>query len=189
MRVCDNRYQRDRLRFDVAVQFIEREARTQTIRQWTGLSDDRIRKLYHSYVREKGGPSLRRRRGKSPQQATYFLRTTRMRQDASWLASVCALTGMLPLTPATSGMRAAPTVQRAQWLCQTYDAYRALVPMPMLSFEHVISLVSALASHEELVLASCQTCSASMIIDRLSPSVPNCFACNSRRLDECSVVR
>ena len=32
--------------------FIRHEARTHTIRAWTGLSDDRIRKLYRSYLCE-----------------------------------------------------------------------------------------------------------------------------------------
>ena len=45
MRISDDRYSRDRSRFDVAMQFIRHEARTHTIRAWTGLSDDRIRKV------------------------------------------------------------------------------------------------------------------------------------------------
>ena len=49
MRVSDDRYTRDRERFDLALRLIRHEARTFTIRQWTGLSDDRIRKLYRSY--------------------------------------------------------------------------------------------------------------------------------------------
>ena len=50
MRVSDDRYTRDRQRLDLALRLIRHEARTFTIRQWTGLSDDRIRKLYRSYV-------------------------------------------------------------------------------------------------------------------------------------------
>jgi hypothetical protein len=49
MRVSDDRYTRDRQRLDLALRLIRHEARTFTIRQWTGLSDDRIRKLYRSY--------------------------------------------------------------------------------------------------------------------------------------------
>jgi hypothetical protein len=45
MRVSDDRYTRDRLRLDLAQRLIHHEARTFTIRQWTGLSDDRIRKV------------------------------------------------------------------------------------------------------------------------------------------------
>ena len=54
MRVSDDRYARDRQKLDLAVRLIRHEARTHTIRQWTGLSDDRIRKLYRSYVSSGG---------------------------------------------------------------------------------------------------------------------------------------
>ncbi len=74
MRISDDRYNRDRQRLDIAMHFIRHEARTHTIRQWTGLTDDRIRKLYRSYLQD-GGHRVARHRGKSPQQAGYFLRT------------------------------------------------------------------------------------------------------------------
>ena len=45
MRVSDDRYSRDLHRMDLARRMIRLEARTFTIRQWTGLSDDRIRKV------------------------------------------------------------------------------------------------------------------------------------------------
>jgi hypothetical protein len=45
MRISDDRYNRERLSLDLALRFLRHEARTQTIRAWTGLSDDRIRKL------------------------------------------------------------------------------------------------------------------------------------------------
>jgi hypothetical protein len=49
MRISEDRYDRDRQRLELALRFLTHEARTQTIRVWTGLSDDRIRKLYKSY--------------------------------------------------------------------------------------------------------------------------------------------
>jgi hypothetical protein len=45
MRISDDRYSRDRQRYDLALRFIQHEARTRTIRTWTGLTDDRIRKI------------------------------------------------------------------------------------------------------------------------------------------------
>ncbi len=41
MRISDDRYSRERLCLDLALRF-RHEARTQTIRAWTGLTDDRI---------------------------------------------------------------------------------------------------------------------------------------------------
>ena len=55
MRISDDRYSRDRLRLDLALRFIHHEARTHTIRAWTGLTDDRIRKLYRTYLHEADG--------------------------------------------------------------------------------------------------------------------------------------
>ena len=76
MRISDDRYSRDRLRLDLALRFIHHEARTHTIRAWTGLTDDRIRKLYRTYLFEAGGASVARHRGKSPRQAAFFTRSS-----------------------------------------------------------------------------------------------------------------
>ena len=51
MRVSDDRYTRDRQKFDLALRLIRHEARTFTIRQWTGLSDDR--KIGRASCRER----------------------------------------------------------------------------------------------------------------------------------------
>ena len=82
MRISDDRYSRDRLRLDLALRFIHHEARTHTIRTWTGLTDDRIRKLYRTYLQEAGGSGVPRHRGKSPRQAAFFTRSLRMRREA-----------------------------------------------------------------------------------------------------------
>ena len=74
MRITDDRYTRDRLRLDLALRLIGHEARTRTIRSWTGLTDDRIRKLYRSYVADAGRRDVRRHRGKSPRQNAFFMR-------------------------------------------------------------------------------------------------------------------
>ena len=68
MRITDDRYTRDRLKFDLALRLIRHEARTGTIRDWTGLSDDRIRKLFRSYAEQLGEHRVLRHRGKAPRQ-------------------------------------------------------------------------------------------------------------------------
>jgi len=35
MRICDDRYRRERLALELALRFLRHEARTQTIRAWT----------------------------------------------------------------------------------------------------------------------------------------------------------
>ena len=72
MRLTDNRYASERSQFELALRMIGHEARTRTIRECTGLSDDRIRKLFATYFRDTGATRIRRRRGKSPQQVGLF---------------------------------------------------------------------------------------------------------------------
>ena len=76
MRISDDRYSRDRLRLDLALRFIHHEARTHTIRAWTGLTDDRIRKLYRTYLYEAGGAGVANHHGKPPRPAVFFPRST-----------------------------------------------------------------------------------------------------------------
>src|SRR6201992_818539 len=101
MRISDDRYTRDRERMDLALRLIRHEARTHTIRQWTGLSDDRIRKLYHSYALD-GRDRVFRHRGKSPRQAAFFFRNSEVTFQAAQLASLFLLFGLL-----NEGMNAA----------------------------------------------------------------------------------
>lgn len=181
MRISDDRYQRDRQRLDVAVQFIEHEARTQTIRLWTGLTDDRIRKLYRSYLAERGGRLLPRHRGKSPQQIAHFVRTARLRQESALFASLCLMAEVIPAPEGTGAQgHAACNVQRALLLCRAYDTYLALVPHPSLSFEHAVFLVTALSRGDELRLAACTDCGAVVVADRLSLRVPRCSGCGGQ---------
>ena len=112
MRISDDRYSRDRLRLDLALRFIRHEARTHTIRAWTGLTDDRIRKLYRTYLCEAGGSAVTRHRGKSPRQAAYFTRSMRMRREAAVFAAVSILFGLI--TPQNTRMGANPVDRASQ---------------------------------------------------------------------------
>ena len=197
MRISDDRYSRDRQRLDVAMHFIHHEARTHTIRQWTGLTDDRIRKLYRSYLRE-GGRRVARHRGKSPQQAAFFLRTARLRHEAGALAALCCLVGALerrPAVPAASTpANVAPLggVARAAALCQAYEAYRAVVSAPAIGFEHAVLLVNALARGNELALGDCHGCGALLVVDALALRPARCALCaeaDPRRQAGCNSAR
>jgi hypothetical protein len=179
MRISDDRYSRDRQRLDIALRFIENEARTRTIRLWTGLTDDRIRKLYRSYLCEAGARHVLRHRGKSPHQAAHFLRTLRMRQETALLASICSMLGVLPGIGAPPlAPRLIPGIRRGQLLCQSYEVYRSLVGEPQISFEHAVFLVDSLARCEELAVGLCHACSALVVVDRLSLREPCCNACH-----------
>src|SRR5215472_1090026 len=117
MRISDDRYSRERARMELALRFLRYEARTQTIRAWTGLSDDRIRKLYRSYMGH-ARRLLPRHRGKSPHQVAYFTRSLRLQEETAALASVLSLLGVLP----PEGTAAA-ALSRGEALCQAFEAY------------------------------------------------------------------
>jgi hypothetical protein len=171
MRVSDNRYSRDRLRLDLALRLIRHQARTQTIRAWTGLTDDRIRKLYRSYL-DACGRSPCRPRGKSPRQSTFFTRSPQLREETTLLASLCCLLGVLPRGDAPAG-----TVPHGELVCQAFEVYHELVGAPRISFEHLVLLVTALAHGEELALQTCRGCGALIVVDRAGPACAHCSHC------------
>ncbi len=177
MRISDDRYNRDRLRLDVAMRFIRHEARTRTIRQWTGLTDDRIRKLYHSYL--QGGGRTARHRGKSPRQLAYFLRTARIRDEASALASLCYLVGLFDRPWQYPGAKYATDVDGAALLCRAYEGYRGALRDPAITFEHAVLLVGALARGNELRLGQCRDCGALLVVDSLGLRPSRCRLCST----------
>ena len=194
MRISDDRYSRDRLRLDLALRFIHHEARTHTIRAWTGLTDDRIRKLYRTYLYEAGGSPVARHRGKSPRQAAFFTRSSRMRREAAVFASVSSLFGLIT-RPSVSIDRAAqhaPTVARGALLCETFEVFCALVGESQISFEHAVFLLGALIAGDELRVAHCRDCSGVLVTDRLALRVPVCSECAGAKPklapDECAMA-
>jgi len=183
MRISDDRYSRDRLRLDLALRFIHHEARTHTIRAWTGLTDDRIRKLYRTYLCEADGPGVARHRGKSPRQAAFFTRSLRMRRESAVFASVSSLFGLLTRESiqVQSTSQPAPTVARGALLCEAFETYRALVGEPQISFEHAVFLLGALHSGDELRVAHCRDCAGVLVTDRLALRTPVCNDCSDER--------
>ena len=180
MRVSDDRYSRDRLRLDLALRFIQHEARTRTIRAFTGLTDDRIRKLYRSYCAHPVR-SVTRPRGKSPQQAAFFTRSPRVQQETAFLASLCSLLGALPQArePLRPAARTAgdPAVALGERVCQAFEAYRLIVPAARISFEHLILLLAALKRGDELRLTVCGSCGALLVVERLAARQNRCLYC------------
>ena len=179
MRISDDRYSRDRLRLDLALRFIHLEARTHTIRAWTGLTDDRIRKLYRTYLLEADGRGVARHRGKSPRQAAFFTRSVRMRRESAVFASVSSLFGLITRDTIMIQKAAmpAPSVLRGALLCEAFETYRALVGESQISFEHAVFLLDALQAGEELRVAQCRVCSGVLVTDSLALRPPACNDC------------
>jgi hypothetical protein len=195
MRISDDRYSRERLRMELALRFLKHEARTQTIRAWTGLSDDRIRKLYRSYL-SQSRRYLPRHRGKSPQQVSYFTRSQRLQHETAVLASVLSLLGVLPAAAAAAGASGVagagaaagagslgtgaplpPPLARGEQLCQAFEAYRMLLPSAQITFEHAVFLATALTRGDQLRLAGCSGCGSLMVAERFALRSQRCHHC------------
>jgi hypothetical protein len=202
MRISDDRYSRERARMELALRFLRHEARTQTIRTWTGLSDDRIRKLYRSYM-SHAHRHLPRHRGKSPHQVAYFTRSLRLQQESAVLASVLSLLGVVPpatqaaasppahasatataaaavsaAEPVTAPSAAAvPGLGRGELLCQAFEAFRLLLPSAQISFEHAVFLATALTRGDQLRLGGCSECGSLMVTERFPLRAARCQYC------------
>src|SRR5262245_21352712 len=165
MRISDDRYSRERLCLDLALRFLRHEARTQTIRAWTGLTDDRIRNLYRSYM-SRGAQFVPRHRGKSPHQVAYFMRSVRVQWETAQLASQLSLLCVVPTQPGPEMVVTLPTVARGEKLCYAYELYQATIPAAQISFEHAVFLAVALTKGDQLRLGGCRDCGGLMVIER-----------------------
>jgi len=197
MRLMDDRYSKDRARLELALRFLRHEARTQTIRAWTGLTDDRIRKLWRGYVRRPSTVTVApRHRGKSPYQVAYFTRSPRLKEETAVLASLLTLVGVMqsgalrseagesgPIgRPPTDQEQSQYGVARGLLLCQAFEAYRALIPSAQISFEHTVFLTMALSRGDQLRLDTCRECGGLVVMERFPVRDPRCRHCNRAAL-------
>jgi hypothetical protein len=178
MRVSDDRYTRDRQRLDLALRLIRHEARTFTIRQWTGLSDDRIRKLYRSYVMNLDSRRVCRHRGKSPRQAAFFFRNAELNFHSTQLASLYVIYGLLCGTDAgLEPQYRVGSLDSGALLCQAYEAYLELHSPAGISFEHAWFLLLALARRDEVAIGRCGVCGGVRLRDLLAKHKAACANC------------
>lgn len=177
MRISEDRYSRERLSLQLALRFLEHEARTQTIRAWTGLTDDRIRKLYKSYM-TRASRYVPRHRGKSPYQIAYFARSVRVQQETVWLASLLSLSGVIPAESNNEGCHLSPSVARGEALCNAFETFRAMVPSSQISFEHAVFLATTLTRGEQLRLGGCVDCGSLVVSERFPIREKRCHHCS-----------
>ncbi|HTV96558.1 MAG TPA: hypothetical protein VME42_11150 [Steroidobacteraceae bacterium] len=166
------------MHFLLAMRLIRHEARTFIIRQWTGLSDDRIRKLYRCYVLEADSYSVMRHRGKSPRQTAFFFRNPELCFQASQLASLFIVYGLL--YAGSLGLESRyrlGSLDSGALLCQAYEAYIELHTPARISFEHAWFLLMALARREEIGAARCAACGGVRLKDLLAKRQSSCANC------------
>jgi hypothetical protein len=179
MRLTDDRYANERSQFELALRMIRHEARTRTIRECTGLSDDRIRKLYCTYFRNSGVTGVRRRRGKSPRQITRFVKNADHQLQATTLVALYDA-GLLLRIDDRNRVHPCwprPDVEFGHRLCRAFETYLLLHERPLLSFEWAWTLLHSICGGDELYLAACARCSATYVQDAYALDLKTCPCC------------
>ena len=179
MRLTDNRYAAERSQFELALRMIGHEARTRTIKECTGLSDDRIRKLYTTYFRDRGDGAVRRRRGKSPQQVGRFVKNPTNQLEATTLIALFAASLLLRID---AGNRIhtcwpRPGVEYGHRVCRAFETYLLLHRTPKLNFEWAWNLLQNISRNDELYLAVCGGCQTSYVQDAYALDHRICPSC------------
>jgi hypothetical protein len=181
MRVTEDRYDRDRLRFDLALRMMRHGARNHTIRSWTGLTEDRLRKLYRAYLRHLPSGTVHRHRGKIPQFATYFLHSPALAFEATTLACLFRILGLLPRDGAADQFDStAFPLEQAEAFCQAYEAYLALQPRTRVTFEFAWFLFTSLVNKDGVKLSVCGRCSRLYLTDVSRIELAHCGCTASR---------
>lgn len=172
-----NRYLREKSRLELALRLIGHEARTGTIRRFTGFSDDRVRKLFDNYFRD-APTQVRRRRGKTPTQIFPLIKNAEIRLESTYLVAMMGLCGAWEndlSTRASSGL----SLDLGHRLCQAYENYLCLVPDPRLSFESAWSLYLNLVQGKDLGVDQCPGCERWYLFDALALAGRECPMCAS----------
>ena len=185
MRFTDDRYAGERHQFELALRMIRHEARTRTIRECTGLSDDRIRKLYATYFRDNGQSQIKRRRGKSPRQVMRFVKNPRNQLQSTTLVALfrAGLLIRIDVDDSVHPCWPRPDVEFGHRLCRAYESYLLLHDQPTLSFEWAWNLLQSISWNDELYLAICENCSARYVQDAYALDDATCPSCElSRRI-------
>ena len=180
MRLTDDRYASERRQFELALRMIGHEARTRTIRECTGLSDDRIRKLYSTYFRNAGRAGIKRRRGKSPRQVQHYVKSPVNQLQATTLVALYCASLLLRVDDddAVHCCWPRPDVDFGHRLCRAYETYLVLHEDARLSFEWAWNLLHCIAWNDELYLAVCDRCDARYVQDAYALDNRTCPACD-----------
>lgn len=184
MQMTQDRLGTERRRAELALRMIHHEARTCTIRACTGLSDDRIRRLYKTYAHGSNEQPVRRRRGKSPRQLTFFIRNTRAQFESSLLASAFTSFGLLQ-PPEVTPRRATVdpgSIEFGRLFCDAYETHQQLLHNPTLSFEHAWFLLQLLNRSGDLHAVRCRHCDSYYLRERLNVCQSTCPACKLKHV-------
>lgn len=160
MGTTGHRYAIEQVRLELALRMIGHEARTCTIRSCTGLSDDRIRRLYSVYFKTGQRPLVRRQRGKSPRRTQVYVKNVSNQFEASMLAVLFASFDLLAFDTRAGVHCPIPrrSSEYGNLFCEAYEVFVALWPEGKLGFERAWTLLESLVDGTELRLLACREC-------------------------------
>ncbi len=174
MRSHNERYCRELRRFNLALRMVAQNARTRTVRNWTGWSKPRVQNTTRGYW--AGHATRVRLSGPSPSDLKRFWQSRHLQREAAALAGLYRLLGFLPPEGTVLDVLRLPDLERGEELCLAYEIFLTFVPQPRISFEHASLLATALASGTDIVPARCVECENLVLIERLDPR-PRCTYC------------
>lgn len=183
MRISDSRYAHERDQLELAMRMIAYEARTCTIRSCTGLSDDRIRKIYSTYFKGQPRIHVRRQRGKPPTQIAAYVKDNARQGQATTLGLLYCEVGLIamgidaPCRP----LLLKNCVDYGKRVCLAYDVYCLLHPQRSICFERGWFMLDALVSGDELQFTECSSCQSLYLHDALALTARFCPGCQRRR--------
>jgi len=184
MRLTDNRYANEKQQFELALRMISHEARTRTIKACTGLSDDRIRKVYATYFRDTGRSGIKRRRGKSPQQINLFVKSAENQLEATTLIALFCASLLLRVDEANKvhACWPRPDVEYGHRVCRAFETYVLLHQEPSINFEWAWNLLQNMGHNDELYLAICRHCSCRYVQDAYAIDRRICPSCEISKI-------
>ena len=168
MRITQSRYAGELNRFELAMRMLRLQARTGTIARYTGLSNDRIRKAYASYVREHGLNKLpSRKRGRPPSRIGRFLGTPQRHCESTVLAALFMHAGLVVRDESSRCHvpRHLTGLMAGRRLCDAYDMYRMLMPQGQITLEVAAALLRAIGETQDLIMTFCGSCRAIYVQD------------------------
>ena len=178
MRILDARYSRDIRRYQLAMRLMGFEARTQTIRRYTGLSRSRIQALGRSDYPQSAGVAPIRHRGPAPYRLEALLGDARSRADCHLVASLAFLLSDSAEIIAVNDVRDDP-LRAGECLCHLFESYLQIALSPRLSFEQVVLVHSALAKRKRLATRTCAHCGSLILQDLQEIERLTCSYCAS----------
>jgi hypothetical protein len=167
---------RELQRIEFAKRLTMHRARTGTIMDLTGLTQNRLT----GFRRRWKVPEETRLRGSRPKLLDVFLRTPEARTETAALLSICRAFDALPQRPRDYAPDGKLFIDVGLRVLESFEAYRAVRPASDLEFDDLMLLIRELDEATVLRLGKCKGCRSTIIVARFDGTRPICSHCQRR---------